>query len=116
MYLFLVIPLEDNLQKCVCIYVHIDIYLSNQSTLLEHIRTMNENTVTASPVYFGRNPGELSPNGPAPVSLRHIIDVVSSNSLAALTRNKSSKHCFPNEACKNVLFQDLLAIDNCGML
>ncbi|XP_065058528.1 H(+)/Cl(-) exchange transporter 4-like [Rhopilema esculentum] len=44
--------------------------------VLKHVRTLNENTVTASPVYFGRNPpGELSPSGPAPVSLRHIVDV-----------------------------------------
>ena len=59
-------------------------YLNNQSILLEHIRTMDENTVTASPVYFGKNPpGELSPSGPTPVSFRHIVDVVSSNSLAS---------------------------------
>ena len=45
---------------------------------LEHARTMNENTVSASPVYFGKNPpGEMSPSGPAPVSLRHIVDAVS---------------------------------------
>ena len=43
---------------------------------------MDENIVTASPVYFGKNPpGELSPNGPTPVSLRHIVDVVSEDFL-----------------------------------
>jgi len=43
--------------------------------VLKHVRSMNENTVSASPVYFGKKPpGETSPNGPASVSLRHIVD------------------------------------------
>ena len=53
-------------------------YLYMYVFFLEHVRSMNENTVSASPVYFGKKPpGETSPNGPASVSLRHIVDAAS---------------------------------------
>eukprot|EP00794_Sanderia_malayensis_P007395 gene7395-8215_t len=43
--------------------------------VLKHIRGKDENIVSASPVYFGKHPpGYLSPDGPPPVSLRHIVD------------------------------------------